>query len=212
MYEGTFFTKDPAIIAHNDPICTRLQSAIAGGALFDPTLAVLGEVVNLAHANPSAPSPLPFFPPGTTNQQALFDVFGSPPGPSALSPTAGFVRTIVDFSAQRFVYTNEQRLELVGPLFDNYGALAALRDLACGLAGRDDQYFKNVSAFRGNLLVYVEGTGFGQAMFDTAALFDHAASIDIDHHPELGEADPYFGFRWEHTFLEPLEAWLKRTL
>ncbi len=96
---------------------------------------MLGQVLTLAHDNPSGLSPLPFFPPGTTNKQSMFFVFGSPPPVGALSPTAGFIRTIVDFNAQKFVYTNEQRLELVGPLFDNYGSLAALRDLSCGLAG-----------------------------------------------------------------------------
>ncbi len=136
LYEGTFFTEDPAIASHNDAICSTLEGAIAGGALFDPSSAILGQVLQLAKANPSAPSPIPAFPPGTTNQQAMFYVFGTPPPVGALSPTAGFIRNQVDFTAQRFVYTNEQRLELVGPLFDNYGSLAALRDLSCGLAGR----------------------------------------------------------------------------
>jgi len=212
LYEGTFYTNDPAIRAHNETLCTTLQGAIAGGGLFDPSSAVLGQVLTLAHDNPSGLSPLPFFPPGTTNRQSMFYVFGTPPPVGALSPTAGFVRTIVDFTTQNFVYTNERRLELVGPLFDNYGSLAALRDLSCGLSGRDNTYYRNVSHFHGDLLVYVEGTGFGPAMFDTAALFDHAAHVDIESHPELGEADPYFGFNWKQTFLKPLEAWLKRTL
>jgi hypothetical protein len=212
LYEGTVYTKDPTIAAHNDGICTTLQSEIAAGALFDPTPMVLGQVLDLAHADPSGLSPLPFFPPGTTNEQSMFYVFGAPPPSGALSPTATFVRNIVDFTAQRFVYTNEQRLELVGPLFDNYGSLASLRDLACGLAGRDDQYYRNVGQFRGDLLVFVEGTGFGPAMFDTAGLFDHAASVQIDQHSELGESDPYFAFRWKQYFLEPLEKWLRSTL
>ena len=212
LYEGTFFTEDAQIAAHNDAICSSLETAIAGGAIFDPSSAVLGQVLQLAHAAPSATSPLPFFPPGTTNELAMFYVFGSPPPVGALSPTAGFIRNKVDFAAQRFVYTDEQRLQLVGPLFDNYGSLAALRDLSCGLAGRDDSYYRNVGAFRGDVLVYVEGTGFGPAMFDTVSLFDHAAHVEIEHHPELGEADPYFGFRWKQTFLKPLRDWLKRTL
>lgn len=212
LYEGTFYTQDPTIRAHNDTICSTLQAATAAGALFDPSAAVPGEVLRLAAADPNGPSPLPFFPPGTTNEQSMFFVFGAPPPSGALSPTPGFIRTIVDFTQQRFVFTNEARLKLVGPLFDNYASLAALKDLSCGLAGRDDTYYRNVGRFRGDLLVFVEGTGFGPAMFDTAALFDHAARVNIDHHPELGEADPYFGFRWRQTFLEPLEHWLRHTL
>ncbi|HEY4106503.1 MAG TPA: hypothetical protein VGM44_21530 [Polyangiaceae bacterium] len=212
LYEGTFFTEDPTISAHNDGICTTLESAIAGGALFDTSTPVLGEVLRLAQSNPSDPSPLPFFPAGTTNEQSMLFVFGSPPPAGALSPTAGFIRSIVDFNAQRFVFTNEARLKLVGPLFDNYASLAALRDLSCGLAGRDDTYFRNVGHFRGDLLVFVEGTGFGQAMFDTVSLFDHAQSARIESHPEFGESDPYFGFRWRQTFLQPFRDWLRRTL
>jgi pimeloyl-ACP methyl ester carboxylesterase len=212
IYEGTFFTQDAAIRAHNDTICTNLEAAIGAGALFDPTPAVLGQVLELAQANPSGLSPFPFFPPGTTNRQSMFFVFGAPPPAGALSPTAGFVRTIVDFNAQRFVFTNEQRLELAGPLFDNYGSLAALRDLSCGLAGRDDTYFRNVGQFRGDALIFVEGTGFGPAMFDTAGLFTSAAHVTIDSNPELGEADPYFGVHWQKTFLRPFESWLRRVL
>jgi pimeloyl-ACP methyl ester carboxylesterase len=212
LYEGTLYNKDPAIAAHNDPICTTLINETAAGSYFDPTFGVIGQVLELAHSDPSGLSPIPSFPPGTTNEQAMFYVFGTPPPPGALSPTATFVRSIVDFTAQRFVYTNEQRLELVGPLFDNYGSLPALRDLACGLSGRDDRFTRNVGNFRGDLLVYVEGTGFGPAMFDTAALFDHAASVTIDQHTELGESDPYFAFSWKQYFLEPLVSWLDRTL
>jgi len=212
LYEGTFFTEDPTISAHNDSICTNLEGAIAGGALFDPTPAVLGQVLLLAQAAPAAPSPFPFFPPGTNNQQAMFFVFGAPPPAGALAPTAGFIRNLVDFSAQRFVYTDERRLQLVGPLFDSYGSLAALRDLACGLAGRDDSHYYDVGQFEGEVLVFVEGTGFGQAMFDTAALFENAAGVTIEHHPELGEADPYFGLSWKHTFLKPFQSWLQHTL
>ena len=50
--------------------------------------------------------------------------------------------------------------------------LGALRDLACGLAGHDQRHVENLGRFRGDVLIFVEGTGFGPAMFDTAALFE----------------------------------------
>jgi pimeloyl-ACP methyl ester carboxylesterase len=212
LYEGTFFTEDPVIIAHNDTICTNLEGALAAGSVFDPSAAVYGLVVRSATADPNGIFPLPVFPPGTTNQQALLYVFAAPPPPGALAPTPSFVRTIADFSTQQFVYTNQARLGLTGSLFDNYGSLAAVRDLSCGLAGRDDQHFDHVGAFHGDVLLFIEGTGFGPALFDTAGLFDHAASVTIDHNPELGEADPYFHRRWEQVFLKPLRSWLRRPL
>ncbi|MDF3064534.1 MAG: hypothetical protein K0R38_135 [Polyangiaceae bacterium] len=212
LYEGTFYNQDAAIAAHNDPICTNLEGALAGGALFDPSTAVLGGVLQLAKSDPAGLSPFPFFPPGTTNRQSMFFVFSAPPPPGALAPTSSFIRNIGDFGTQQFVYTNEARLQLVGPLFDNYGSLPALRDLACGLAGRDDSHYDNVGEFHGDVLLFVEGTGFGPAMFDTAELFEGADDITIDHNPELGEADPYFGSAWKRTFLQPLQKWLKQTL
>jgi hypothetical protein len=83
-----------------------------------------------------------------------------------------------------------------------------MRDLACGLAGLDDHHFNRVGSFRGDVLTFVEGTGFGQAMFDTVALFEQASHITIEHHPEWGEADPYFHTAWQTAFYAPLKNWL----
>ncbi|MFZ5891568.1 MAG: hypothetical protein ACOY0T_10995 [Myxococcota bacterium] len=210
LYEGTFFTEDASIRAHNDATCSTLEDQLSQGISYDPSAAVPGLVLQLAAADPNGAFPLPVFPPGTTNQQAMFYVFGSPPPPGALSPTPSFVRCITDFTTQSFVYTNEARLKLVGPLFDSYASLPALRDLACGLAGRDDSHYRNLGAFRGDALVFVEGTGFGAAMFDTVSLFDARVDVTIESHPELGEADPYFHHRWTQVFLTPLNRWLQR--
>lgn len=212
LYEGTFYTEDPTLIAHNDAICTTVTDALESGAAYDPSIAVLGMVLTAAANDRSAPFPLPIFPPGTTNQQALLFVYGAPPPPGALSPTPGFVRLKADFQNERFVYANQSRLELVGPLFDSYGSLASMRDLACGLAGRDTSHIDRLDEFRGDVLVFVEGTGFGPALFETVSLFERADSVTIDHNPELGEADPYFHVKWKQKFLHPLTQWLRRTL
>lgn len=208
LYEGTFHTTDPAIVNHNLPICGQLEASLDAGVVFDPGAQVYRPVLGLAAADPNGVSPFPIFPPGTTNQQAMLYVFSAPPPPGALSPTSGFVRCIADFTTQEFVYTNPARLFQVGPKFDNYASLAAMRDLACGLAGLDDRHFDNIGAFRGDVLIFVEGTGFGQAMFDTAALFTRARAVTIEHHPEWGEADPYFHFAWQQAFYTPLKRWL----
>lgn len=212
LFEGTFFTEDPELIAHNDVVCDNLEAALGAGSVFDPSAALFGLTVRLASADPMGIFPVPAFPPGTTNQQALLYVFAAPPPPGALAPTPGFVRAIADFSTQQFTYANQARLGLIGGLFDNYGSIAAVRDLACGLSGRDERYVDHLGDFRGDVLVMVEGTGFGQAMFDTAGLFEQARSVTIDHNPELGESDPYFHRRWEHVFLKPLRDWLRRPL
>ena len=210
LYEGTFFTEDPAIVSHNQPICAQLNAALDAGTFYDASAQVYSVVLGLAAADPNGLSPIPGFPPNTTNQLAMLYVFSAPPPPGALSPTAGFVRCIADFSTQQFLYTNPARLFQVGPKFDNYASIAAVRDLACGLSGQDTHHVDNLRAFHGDLLVFVEGTGFGPAMFDTADKFVHARSVTIDHHPELGEADPYFGYAWQSTFYAPFKNWLDR--
>jgi pimeloyl-ACP methyl ester carboxylesterase len=208
LYEGTFHTTDSVIAAHNLPICGQLETMLDAGTVYDPSAQMYGAVLGLAAADPSGISPIPAFPPGTTNQQALLYVFSAPPPAGALSPTPGFIRCLADFSTQQFLYTNPARLFQAGPKFDNYAPLAAMRDLACGLAGLDDHHYDKVGAFHGDLLVFVEGTGFGQALFDTAALFEHAKNITIEHHPEWGEADPYFHVSWQTAFYAPLKQWL----
>jgi pimeloyl-ACP methyl ester carboxylesterase len=208
LYEGTFHTVDTTIANHNLATCGQLESMLDAGVVYDPSAQLYGAILGLAAANPTGTSPIPAFPPGTTNQQAMFYVFSSPPPAGALSPTPNFVRCIADFSTEKFVYTNPQRLFQAGPLFDSYGSLAAMRDLACGLAGLDDHHFNQVGSFRGDVLTFVEGTGFGQAMFDTVALFEQASHITIEHHPEWGEADPYFHSAWQTAFYAPLKNWL----
>lgn len=208
LYEGAFYTEDPVVIEHNTGACAQLEETLAAGVGYDPAMAVIPTVINLAAADPDGLSPLPFFPPGTTNQQSLLYVFSTPPPPGALSPTPNFVRLLADFTTWQFITADQDRLSLVGPLFDNYGSVPALRDLACGLAGEDDQYVDNLDAFQGDVLMFLGGTGFGQSMYDTASLLTGASSLTVDDHPEFGEADAYFHDNWEDEFYAPLVAWL----
>jgi hypothetical protein len=208
MYEGTFYTEDPTIRNHNAPICQQLEAAIDAGQYYDASAQMYGPILTLAEADPTGISPIPVFPPGTTNQMALLYVFSVPPQSGSLSPTPNFIRSIADFSTLSFVYTNPARLFEIAPLVDNYGSLPVLRDLACGLAGVDASHYDSLGKFHGDLLMFVEGTGFGQAMFDTVGLFTHAKSVTVNYHPELGESDPYFHYQWQDVFYAPLKQWL----
>lgn len=208
LYEGTLYTEQPEIIEHNTEACAALRDGVNDGVVADPSLALFGPLIALAAQDPNGPSPLGVFPDGTTNQQAFLGVFSSPPPPGALSPTPNFVRMIADFSTEQLVYSNQDRLAAVGPMFDSYGALPALRDLACGLAGEEDSHVDNLAAFKGDVMVALGGTGFAQAMLDTAGLFSNASSLTISEWPEQGEADPYFHHDWQQVFYAPLRDWL----
>jgi pimeloyl-ACP methyl ester carboxylesterase len=210
LYEGTFYTQDPAIIAHNSTLCQNLDAALDAGQSYDASAQLYGPLLDLAATAPDAPSPFPMFPPGTTNYLAMLYVFSMPAPPEAVAPTPGFVRCIADWSTQTFLYTNPARLFSVGPLFDNYAPIAAARDLACGLAGVDQSHVDHLDQFHGDLLVFVEGAGFGQAMFDTVAALTNAKKVTIEEHPEWGESDPYFHVDWDEAFYAPLKTWLDK--
>lgn len=212
MYEGTYYTEDPVQIAHNQGMCSAITGLLDAGQLYDPSIAILGQVLQAAQADPDGVFPVPGFPPGTTNTQAMLFIFGSPPPIGALSPTPDFIRNRVDFDSQTFLFTDPNRLMLVGPLFDNYASLSALKDLACGMAGQDTQYIEHLDQFAGDVMMFVGGTGFGPAMLDTASLFSAASSVSIESQPDFGEADFYFNDRWESVFLGPLRHWLAHTL
>jgi hypothetical protein len=210
LYEGTFYSEDDRVIEHNVQNCQLLEEALLSGVVYDAGAAVFGAAIGLADADPEGLSPLVGFPPGTTNQEALLFIFSAPPAPGALAPTPDFVRLIGNFETQEFVYSDQDRLALAGPLFDNYASVPALRDLACGLAGVDQSHYANLSQFPGDVLMFVGGTGFGQSMLDTASLLSGANSISVNLRPELGEADAYFHHDWEHAFQRPLERWLRQ--
>ena len=210
LYEGTFYSEDSTIVQHNQASCQMLEVALSEGSAYDPGAAVFGAVIGLAQEDPQGLTPIFGFPPGTTNQQALLLVFGAPPPPGAIAPTPDFVRMIADFEEEQFVYSDQRRLTQAGPLFDNYASVAAVRDLACGLAGMDDTHYADLEDFEGDVLMFVGGTGFTQSMFDTLALMPEAASVTIEHHAELGEADAYFHDDWKQVFYQPLKRWLQQ--
>src|SRR5262249_17484700 len=105
-------------------------------------------------------------------------------------------------------YSRIDRLLEIGPLVGNYAPIAFIRDTHCSLAGLDSRFTDQLDRFRGDVLVYAEGFGFGQMMLDTAALMTHA-HVTIDFHPELAESDPYFHVDRDHVTLQPLLDWLQ---
>jgi hypothetical protein len=64
------------------------------------------------------------------------------------------------------------------------------------------------TVFRGDVLVYAEGFGFGQMMIDTANLMTRA-QVTIDYHAEFGESDRYYNTHWVDNAVTPLVQWLR---
>jgi pimeloyl-ACP methyl ester carboxylesterase len=207
MWEGTLYTADPAIRARNAAFCAADEAQLAAGVVVDPTVQGFKTIFELAIAAPSAPSPIPAFPPGTTNLQALIFAFSAPNPASPLNFTEGFIRLIGDPFAGSFAYADLDRLLLLGPMIGTYAPVRFLRDSHCAMGGVDNRWSDHLHTFRGDVLVYAEGFGFGQMMVDTANLMTRAR-VTIDYHAEFGESDRYYSTQWVDNAVQPLLNWL----
>jgi hypothetical protein len=76
------------------------------------------------------------------------------------------------------------------------------------MGGLDNQWSDHLSHFRGDVLVYAEGFGFGQMMVDTANLMTRAR-VTLDYHAEFGESDRYYNTHWVDNAVRPLTRWLR---
>lgn len=208
MWEGTLYTADPAIRARNAAFCAADEQQLADGVVVDPTVQGFKTIFQLAIAAPNDPSPIPAFPPGTTNLQALIFAFAVPNPASPLNFTEGFIRLVGDPFASSFTYADLDRVLLLGPLIGNYAPVRFLRDSHCAMAQLDGRWTDKLSRFRGDVLVYSEGLGFGQMMIDTANLMTRAR-VTLDTHPEYGESDRYYAHDWVDDAVAPLVSWLR---
>jgi hypothetical protein len=209
IWEGTLYTADPAIRARNAAFCQQDEARLAAGVFFDASVQGFRTLFALAGSGPGDPSPIPVFPPGTTNLQALIFALSVPDPTNPLNFTDTFIRLVGDPATSTFTFADRNRVFQLAPLVGNYAPVRFIRDSHCAIAGIDGAHTDGLGAFRGDLLVYAEGHGFGQMMLDTAALMPHAKAT-IDYHPEFAESDPYFNVDWVSVALDPLVAWLRK--
>jgi pimeloyl-ACP methyl ester carboxylesterase len=209
MWEGTLHSADPAIRARNAAFCAQDEALLADGVYFDPAVQGFKILFQLAAAAPNEPTPIPVFPPGTTNLQALLFAFTVPDPSNPLNFTDDFIRLVGDPFAATLAHSSLERVLLWGPLVSNYAPIAFLRDTHCSIGGLDTRFTDRLDRFRGAALIYAEGQGFGQMMLDTAALMTRA-DVTIDFRPEFAEADRYFHSDFQTVALEPLLDWLEQ--
>jgi pimeloyl-ACP methyl ester carboxylesterase len=209
IWEGTLYTADPAIRARNAAFCQQDEARLASGVFFDASVQGFRTLFTLAGTGPNDPSPIPVFPPGTTNLQALIFALSVPDPTNPLNFTDTFIRLVGNPATSTFTYADRNRVFQLAPLVGNYAPVRFIRDSHCAIAGLDGRFTDGLGAFRGDLLVYAEGQGFGQMMLDTAALMPHA-KVTVDYHPEFAESDPYFHVDWVSVALDPLVEWLRR--
>ena len=162
LADSTLWITDPALRTGYQSICDELNAVMAAGQVLDDQLNPLTQlIVQLAITAPNDPSPLPFFPPGTTNRQAYIGFFSAPqPGPpQSIFPT-GFVLVAGSVSENRFFFASENRINSQVLHFNFYTANGTIRDVVCSFAG-DPSFVSHLASYTGPLLSFQLGRGFG---------------------------------------------------
>ncbi len=207
LWEGTLHSDDPDTQARNAAFCTADEALLSSGVAFDASVQVFKTLFVLAETDPSGPSPIPVFPPGTTNLQALLFALTLPDATNPLNFTDGFVRFVGDPIATTLAHSDLDRVLGWGDFVGNYAPIAFIRDTHCAIGGSDTSFTNRLHKFKGDVLVYSAGLGFNSMMLDTAAKLTRA-DVTIEYQPSFGESDFYAHVDWENVALDPLLDWL----
>lgn len=207
LWEGTLVSDDPAIVARNAAFCQDDEAALDAGVYYDGSVQIFKQLFSLAAADPEGLSPIPVFPPGTTNLQALLFALSSPDPSNPLNFTEGFIRFVGDPFSATLYYSDIDRVVDLGSLVGNYAPIAFIRDSHCSIGGVEDRFTDKLDRFRGDVLIFSEGLGFNTMMLDTGARFTRA-DVTVDYQPSFGESDRFFNVNWEIVALNPLLNWL----
>lgn len=207
LWEGTLLSDDPDISARNAAFCQDDESALDAGTFYDGSVQIFKLLFSLAATDPEGLSPIPVFPPGTTNLQALLFALSFPDPTNPLNFTESFVRFVGDPFAATLVHSDIGRVVGLGALAGNYAPIAFIRDSHCSMGGVETRFTDRLDRFRGKVLIFAEGLGFDTMMLDTGARLTRA-DVTINYQPTFGESDRFFNTDWETVGLDPLLAWL----
>jgi pimeloyl-ACP methyl ester carboxylesterase len=206
LIEGTIHDTNPTVRAINANFCSTFEAMLAGGVVYDgqsgPGVKALNQLAQVA---PNTPTVFPGFPPGITNHQAFVLALSAPPV-SPLSPRPGYYNLAGNFVDDRFFYANESLVHANVATFLDYTPIKSLRDLNCGLAG-ETTFTNNLGSYRGPVIMFAGGHGFGSAMFDTAQLMG-AANVTINFKSEYGHVDYMFANNHLQQLEHPILSWL----
>lgn len=206
LSDSTLWITDPMVQAGYDVVCQGLKAAIAAGQVLDDQLGPLAQlIVQLALMAPNDPSPLPFFPSGTTNRQAYTLFLSAPqPGPPASIFPAAFVLAAGSVAEDRLFFSSENRVNSQIGSFNFYVANATVRDVVCSFAG-DPRFVANLANYTGPILAFELGLGFGGLANEAIALTS-SNDVEIRSQPGLGHVDlltsPIHGLLFELPLLE----------
>ena len=206
LIDGTVYDTDANVRAINQNFCNMFNGMLAGGVYYDgqsgPGIKLMSQLAQVA---PNAPSPIPGFPPGSTNHQ-VFVLALTTPAVSPLSPRPGYLQFAGNFVEDKFTFANESLIYASIGAFNDYVAIKSIADLSCGLAG-DTTFTNNLDDFSGPVIMFVAGHGFGSAMFDTAQLMT-SADVTINFKEQYGHVDYVTSTKHLQQLEHPILTWL----
>lgn len=208
LIEGTLYDEDPIVRNINTNFCAVFDNLLASGVYYDGQgLPGFKLISHLADVDPTGLSPLPGFPPGFTNHQAFVAAMSAPPL-SPTTPRPGYNFLAGSVAENRFFFANEPLVHANIAMFVDYVANRTIRDVNCGLAG-ERTFSNNLHKFKGSVIVFAGGTGFGTGMIDTADLMTKA-KVKLNFKEEYGHVDHVFSQNHLHEVEHPVLKWIKK--
>jgi len=208
LIDGTIYDEDPAVQAINANFCAFADNLLANGVFYDgqgaPGFKLLSQ---LAQMDPNGLTPLPGFPPETTNHRVFVGALSDPPL-SPLTPRPGFYNLAGSVAEDRFFFANEALVYANVAQFIDYTAIRTLRDMSCGLAGVRT-FTGNLHNFTGPVIMFAGGHGFGTGMIDTAQVMT-SATVTLYYNGVYGHVDYMFSTNHLRELEHPILNWLTK--
>lgn len=208
LIEGTTYDTNPEVRAINANFCAGFDNLLANGVYYDGQGTVGFKLVShLAEVDPTGPSPLPGFPAGFTNHMAFVATMTAPPV-TPTTPRPGYYFLAGSIPDDRFFFANEPLVHANIAGFVDYVATRTIRDVSCSLAG-ERTYSNNLQNFKGPVIIFAGGHGFGSAMIDTANLLT-SAQVTMNYNEVYGHVDHVFSVNHRQEVEQPILRWLQQ--
>ncbi len=210
LWEGSIYSARPEVRAINQQWCAIEQAQMSQGIFFDPSSQNFKILGALALNQPNDPSPFPFPPPGTTNEQALTGFLIAPPPSPLTLPVPGYALAAGDLSTLALSFADLERVAKNTLLFVDYAPMALFRDINCSLAG-DQTFTDNLQDFDGPVYVIQGGKGFGTTTEEMARLTS-SDSVTLNSISAFGHIDHWASPDHAELVDKPVEQWLKHVV
>jgi hypothetical protein len=205
--DGILLVNDSALSMSYSLVCGGLHGQIAGGQWFNDTLNEgLQALLSLSVTDPGGLSPVPGFPPGTTNRQAYLIALTSPSdGPPGSIFPPGFTLTVGSVALNRLFFAAEDRVASAITAFSAYISNLEIADVTCALAG-DPTFTSNLGQYKGPTLAFKQGAGFGSLI--DANLAALGGPVTVADFPAFGHVDVVSSPRHKQLFEDRVLSWL----